>query len=291
VLQINCLNSSSLSINIDTVAPNLQLAQQLAGVVLTGASHLAGQVTDSNIATISYQFDGAPAITLPQSTQFDTPFDFTGINDGGHNLTVTATDIAGNIVSHTYGVTVARGNLLTIALLNDTGISNSDGITSDINVRGQVADRTQISRLEFSLDGNVNYTDLTAALQLDGTFRLLPAQLNSLAGGTLNLGTHSLNVRGVLADGTPIATATLDFTYQTANLNRPSLLLTKASDTGVIGDLVTSAVSVDLIAKAASGSSITLGNRTLLADVNGIATFTGVNLNLLPSHSRNRHWN
>jgi membrane-associated phospholipid phosphatase len=161
-----------------------------------------------------------------------------------------------------------------------TGISNSDGITSDINVRGQVADRTQISRLEFSLDGSTNYTDLTAALQLDGTFRLLPAQLNSLAGGTLNLGTHSLNVRGVLADGTPIATATLDFTYQTANLNRPSLVLAKPSDTGVIGDLVTSAGTVDLIAKAASGSSITLGNRTLVTDVNGIATFTGVNLNL-----------
>ena len=274
------LNSNGLSINIDTVIPNLQLAQSLAGVVLTGASRLAGQVTDTNIATISYQFDGAPAITLPQGTQFDTPFDFTGINDGGHNLTVTATDIAGNSVAHTYGVTVARGTLLTIALLNDTGASNTDGITSDINVRGQVADRTQISRLEFSLDGNANYTDLTAALQLDGTFRLLPAQLNSLAGGTLNLGTHSLNVRGVLADGTPIATATLDFTYQTANLNRPSLLLTKASDTGVIGDLVTSAVSVDLIAKAASGSSITLGNRTLVADINGVATFTGVNLNL-----------
>ena len=271
-------DSSGLSLNIDTVIPNLQLAQQLAGIVLTGTSQLKGQVTDANITAISYQFDGAPAITLPQGTQFDTPFDFTGINDGGHNLTVTAIDIAGNIVSHTYGVTVARGTLLTIALLNDNGISNSDGITSDINVRGQVADRTRISRLEFSLDGSTNYTDLTAALQLDGTFRLLPAQLNSLAGGTLNLGTHSLNVRGVLADGTPIATATLNFTYQSVNTSHPSLVLAKASDTGVIGDLVTSAGTVNLVAKAASGSSITLGNRTLVADVNGIATFTGINL-------------
>jgi RHS repeat-associated protein len=273
-------SSAGLSLNIDTVIPNLQLSQQLAGVVLTGASRLAGQVTDVNITTISYQFDGAPAITLPTGTQFDTPFDFTGINDGGHNLTVTATDLAGNTVSRTYGVTVARGTLLTIALLNDTGVSNSDGITSDINVRGQVADRTRISRLEFALDGSTNYADLTTVLQLDGTFRLLPAQLNSLAGGTLNLGTHSLNVRGVLADGTPLATATLNFTYESANLNRPSLGLTQTSDTGVIGDLVTSAATVDLVAKAASGSSITLGNRTLVADLNGIATFTGVNLTL-----------
>jgi RHS repeat-associated protein len=278
-------SSTALSINIDTVVPNLQLAQQLAGIVLTGSSHLAGQVTDTNINTISYQFDGAPAITLPNFAggtpgTFDTPFDFTGINDGGHNLTVTATDIAGNSVARTYGVTVARGNLLTIALLDDTGISNTDGITSDINVRGQVADRHQISRLEFSLDGSTNYTDLTAALQLDGTFRLLPAQLNSLAGGTLNLGAHSLTVRGVLADGSPVATATLNFTYQSANLDRPSLVLAKASDTGVIGDLVTSAASVDLIAKAAAGSSVKLGTQTLVTDLNGIATFTGINLTL-----------
>jgi RHS repeat-associated protein len=278
-------SSTALRIDIDTVVPNLQLSQQLAGIVLTGSSRLAGQVTDTNINTISYQFDGAPAITLPNFAggtpgTFDTPFDFTGINDGGHNLTVTATDIAGNSVARTYGVTVARGNLLTIALLEDTGISNSDGITSNINVRGQVADRTRISRLEFSLDGNTNYSDLTAALQLDGTFRLLPAQLNSLAGGTLNLGTHSLAVRGVLADGVPVATATLNFTYTNANLDRPSLALTKASDSGVIGDLVTSAASVDLIAKAAAGSSVKLGTQTLVADINGIATFTGINLNL-----------
>jgi RHS repeat-associated protein len=278
-------NASGLTVDIDTVVPNLQLAQQLAGIVLTGTSRLAGQVTDTNINTISYQFDGATPIALPNFAggtpgTFDTPFDFTGINDGGHNLTVTATDIAGNSVARTYGVTVARGNLLTIALLDDTGISNSDGITSDINVRGQVADRTQISRLEFSLDGNTNYTDLTAALQLDGTFRLLPAQLNSLAGGTLNLGAHSLTVRGVLANGSPVATATLNFTYQSANLDRPSLFLAKASDSGVIGDLVTSAASVDLIAKAVAGSSVTLGMQTLVADINGIATFTGINLTL-----------
>ena len=278
-------SATALSINIDTVVPNLQLAQQLAGIVLTGTSHLAGQVTDTNINTISYQFDGAPAINLPNfaggtTGNFDTPFDFTGINDGGHNLTVTATDIAGNSVAHTYGVTVARGNLLTIALLDDTGVSNTDGITSDINVRGQVADRHQISRLEFSLDGSTNYTDLTAALQLDGTFRLLPAQLNSLAGGTLSFGAHSLTAIGVLADGTTVAAATLNFTYQSANLDRPSLALTKASDTGVIGDLVTSATSVDLIAKAAAGTSVKLGTQTLVTDANGIATFTGINLTL-----------
>ncbi len=272
-------SSTALNLNIDTVVPNLQLSQQLAGIVLTGTSRLAGQVTDTNITTISYQFDGAPAITLPTATQFDTPFDFTGINDGGHNLTVTATDVAGNIVSHTYGVTVARGNLLTIALLDDTGISNSDGVTSDINVRGQVADRTQISRLEFALDGSTNYTDLTAALQLDGTFRLLPAQLNSLAGGTLSFGVHRLTAIGVLADGTTVATATLNFTYQSAaTATHPSLVLEKASDTGVSGDLVTSSETVNLVAKAAAGTSVSLGSWTLIADATGIATFTGVSL-------------
>jgi aspartate 1-decarboxylase len=209
----NTTAPQSLNFTLDNTAPLLQLERELTGIVLNNSSYLKGQLTDSHLATLSYQFDGAsPIAVVPNASgNFDAAFDFTGINDGAHNLTLTASDNAGNRIERTYGVTLARGALLTIALLNDTGASNTDGITSDINVRGQVADRRQISRLEFTLDGNPNYADLTVTLQLDGTFRLSPLQLNSLAGGTLAFGTHSLAVRGVLADGTPVSTATLDF--------------------------------------------------------------------------------
>jgi hypothetical protein len=272
-------NSSILTFNIDTALPQLLLERELAGAVLNNTARLKGQVTDTNPIVLSYQFDGGTPIPVTTTTgNFDTAFDFTGINDGGHNLTVTATDIAGNILTRTYGVTIARGALLTIALLNDTGASNTDGITSDTHVRGQVADRTQISRLEFSLDGSTNYADLTVALQLDGTFRLTPIQLDSLAGGRLSLGAHSLTARGVLADGTLVSSVTLNFTYQAATGNVPTLTLATASDTNTIGDLVTSLGTVDLVAQTQAGSTVKLGDKTAVADANGLATFSGINL-------------
>jgi RHS repeat-associated protein len=270
--------SSNLDLLVDTTSPTIQFARDLTGSVLNGTSRLQGEFADANLTTVRYQFDGAAAMEIPANNgRFDSAFDYTGINDGAHDLTVTVTDAAGNVTSRTFEVTVARGDLLTIALLNDTGSSNSDGITSDINIHGQVADRKQISRLEFSLDGDANYADLTAALQLDGTFRLLPAQLDSLAGGKLSFGVHSLQVRGVLADGTLVATASVNFVYQAEN-RHPSLALASGSDTGVKGDLVTSNGTVDLVAKTAAGSSVSLGNLTTIADANGIATFSGIAL-------------
>jgi membrane-associated phospholipid phosphatase len=273
--------ANALRVAIDTTAPQLQLAQDLAGAVLNWSSKFTGQVSDTNIATLSYRFDNAPAIDLVPTGgvfAFDSLFDYGTLGDGAHDLTVVATDLAGNSVTRTYAVNVARGALLAIALLNDTGMSNSDGITSDINVRGLVAERQRVSRLEFAIDGSTSYTDLSNLLQADGSFALSPAQLVALAGGNLAFGTHSLTVRGVAANGTAIDTTTLNFNYQAANINRATLALAKASDTGSAGDLVTSADTVNLVTKTQAGLTVKLGTLTAIADATGTATFTGVAL-------------
>lgn len=272
---------TALNLTIDTTAPQIQLARDLAGIVLNWSSQLAGQVSDSNIATLSYRFDNSPAIDLAPTGgvfSFDALFDYGAIGDGASNLTVVATDLAGNSVSQTYAVTIARGPLLEIALLNDTGISNNDGITSDINVRGRVAERQRIARLEFALDGSTNYTDLTTVLQSDGSFALSPTQLDAIAGGKLAFGTHSLTVRCIAANGNSIGDTILNFNCQAINTNRASLLLAKASDTGVSNDLVTSAEMVDLVARATAGLTVKIGDLTAIADATGTATFTGVAL-------------
>jgi membrane-associated phospholipid phosphatase len=272
---------NALNITIDTTAPQLQLAQDLTGIVLNWSSKFAGRVSDSNIATLSYRFDNTPAIDLAPTGgmfSFDGLFDYGAIGDGARNLTVVATDLAGNSVTQTYAVTVARGPLLEIALLNDTGISNNDGITSDFNMRGKVAERQRISRLEFALDGSTNYTDLTTLLQSDGSFALSPTQIDALAGGKLAFGTHSLSVRCIAANGNAIGDTTLNFNCQAVNTNRASLFLAAASDTGVRNDLVTSADVVNLVAKAEAGLTVKIGDLTAIADATGTATFTGVAL-------------
>jgi membrane-associated phospholipid phosphatase len=271
----------ALKLTIDTTTPELQLVQDLAGIGLNWSSHFAGRVSDRHLATLSYRFDNAPVINLAPTGgvfSFDALFDYGAIGDGTHDLTVVATDLAGNSVSRSYVVTVARGPLLTLALLNDTGISNNDGITSDTNVRGLVAERQRISRLEVALDGSPNYTDLTAALQADGSFGLSPTQLDTLAGGKLAFGTHSLTARCIGANGNSIGDTTLKFNCQAVNTNRASLALSKSSDTGVSSDLVTSASLVDLVAKTQAGLTVKIGDLTAIADATGTATFTGVAL-------------
>jgi membrane-associated phospholipid phosphatase len=272
--------SNALRVAIDTTAPQLQLAQDLAGAVLNWSSKFAGQVSDSSIATLSYRFDNTPAIDLAPTGgvfSFDSLFDYGTLGDGAHDLTVVATDLAGNSVSRTYAVNVARGALLTLALLNDTGVSNSDGITSDTNVRGRIAERQRVSRLEFAIDDN-NYLDLTASLRPDGSFDLSPTQLDTLAGGTLAFGTHTLRARCISANGAPLDITTLSFNCQAVNTNRASLALAKASDTGCLSDLVTSVNVVDLVTKTQAGLTVKLGMMTAIADATGTATFAGVAL-------------
>jgi hypothetical protein len=146
-----------------------------------------------------------------------------------------------------------------------------------------VADRTQVSRLEFALDGATTYADLTGVLQEDGSFRLSALQVNSLAGGQLTTGAHSLVVRTIKVDGTTVATTTLAFTLQATDItNSVQLALTTNSDSGPLGDGVTDAATVTLIAKAAAGGTVTLTGlgRSGVADATGKVLFDSINLAL-----------
>jgi RHS repeat-associated protein len=261
------------------------LGQSLDNTVLNNNSRLQGTISDSQIVTASYSFAGGQTVVLPinSSGNFYAPFDFTGITDGSHQLTLTFTDAAGNSVDRIYAINLTRGPLLTVALLNDTGASNSDGITTDVTIRGQVADRTQISRLEIALDGTTNYADYSFALQNDGSFQLSALQVNSLAGGQLATGAHVLNVRTVSANGIAVATSQLSFTLQAIDTtNSIQLALAISNDSGPIGDGVTDAATVSLIAKAASGSTLTLVglNKTGVADATGQVVFENISLAL-----------
>jgi hypothetical protein len=277
--------SPALALTIDSLAPQFTLGQSLDNTVLNNNSRLQGTISDSQVVTASYSFAGGQTVVLPinSSGNFDAPFDFTGIADGSHQLTLTFTDAAGNSIDRLYVINLTRGPLLTVALLNDTGASNSDGITTDITIRGQVANRTQISRLEIALDGTTNYADYSFALQNDGSFQLSALQVNSLAGGQLTTGAHVLNVRTVSANGVAVGTSQLSFTLQAIDTtNSIQLALATSNDSGPIGDGVTDAATVSLISKAAPGSTLTLVglNKTGVADATGQVVFENINLAL-----------
>jgi Bacterial Ig-like domain len=273
--------SSALALTIDSIAPTLTLGQSLDNATLASNARLQGSIADGLVVTASYSFAGGQTVVLPiNNGQFDAPFDFTGIADGSHQLTLNFTDAAGNSLSRTSAINLSRGPLLTVALLNDTGASNSDGITTDVTIRGQVADRNQISRLEIALDGSTNYADFTFALQNDNSFQLSALQVKSLAGGQLSLGAHTLNVRTVTTNGVTVGSSQLSFTLQATDAANVQLALATNNDSGPIGDGVTDAAKVSLIAKATPGSTLTLAglNRTGVADATGQVVFDNIDL-------------
>jgi len=110
---------------------------------------------------------------------------------------VQALDGAGN--TSFYQLTISRepaatadttAPSLVVQLVNDTGTSNSDRITSDPSISGTLVDDVAgsgIAVFRGGLDSTpaANFTDLSATLNSDGTFLLSAALLDSLAGGKL----------------------------------------------------------------------------------------------------------
>ena len=81
------------------------------------------------------------------------------------------------ITVQTHGVAVTE-----LMLVNDTGISSSDRLTSDPTITGQVSDSGAVQQLLAGF-GSTPTVDITDALQPDGSFTLTTAQLATINGG------------------------------------------------------------------------------------------------------------
>jgi RHS repeat-associated protein len=110
------VSSLSLPLNvvIDTVNPSFNLTNPINTTPLQPGARLTGNAdgTGSGIASVSYRFDNLPEIPLVfnAAENFDQVIDFTGINNGDRTLTLTATDIAGNITTRQFNVNVVNGS-------------------------------------------------------------------------------------------------------------------------------------------------------------------------------------
>ncbi len=166
-----------------------------------------------------------------------------GVNlaDGHYRLLVRAYDSAGNVsnnavLNFTLDTTVGPP---TVALANDTGFSNSDGLTSDPTVQGTGTDTDGIATLEVAFDVGQSpvFHDLSNEFS-NGTFTLSVADLTTALGGPLVDGAYRLLVRTRDIAGNLSANAALVITLDTV-IAPPTLAL--ATDTGVSNtDRVTS---------------------------------------------------
>lgn len=169
---------------------------------------------------------------------------------------------------------------LTARLRNDTGVSSTDGITSDPTVIGQVTDASGIRSLRAGFDNTPSsaFRDITNTIQPDGTFILDALQLATLFGGILPQGNRVLHLEATDNVGN-VSRFDLAFNFdQTA----PTITFDLAPefDTTPVGDQITQFDTVTLRAVTTPGLTVRLvqTGAEVVAGTDGVALFTGVAL-------------
>ncbi|MEO0485521.1 MAG: Ig-like domain-containing protein, partial [Pseudomonadota bacterium] len=144
------------------------------------------------------------------------------------------------------------------ALADDTGASDSDGLTNDPTVAGDLVTDTADPQLEVQFAEGGEFFDVTDAVEDDGSFSLTRAVLEAALGETLDDGEYALTLRASNAVGSEaeIAVAfTLDATA-------PTLVLAPGDDSE--GVLDTGPDILDLtFDEAVSDTALAAGNFTL----------------------------
>ena len=167
--------------------------------------------------------------------------------------------------------------LMTAGLQQDTGLSTSDAITFNPTITGTLADISQIASFTAGFDATPAGSFVTVLTDLlpTGAFTLSTARLNQLAGSTLADGSHTLHLRATDVRGN-VATVDRAFTLDTV-APAGSLALAASSDTGPVGDRLTTLDVVTLTGQTDSLATIVLANNgaTTTADTTGLYAFSG----------------
>ena len=181
---------------------------------------------------------------------------------GANSFTVASIDDAGNIASAAQVITSTaadtRAPEVLLSLKNDTGRSKTDRITFDPTMAGAVNDASAITAFTASIDGKpaVNVLSKLAG----GVFTLSKADLNTIFGGTLPDGNHTLTLRATDAGGLQSTPVNLAFTLDTLRPARPDTPdLAAASDSGEsLTDNITNQTSLAISGNAESGAILRL---------------------------------
>lgn len=303
---------------LDLVDPQLTLTSVTNHSLLTAQSRLSGMVdgTGSAVASLTYQFDNRAAvpITVNADGSFNQNFDFVGLGDGHHTLTLRAKDAAGNTTTTRLEVLLLlspKPPSLNASLMRDTaprGTTNADRITADSTITGQLKPADYGLGIDLglgnSLLGNVTglvsllannrivefragfegtspqqYSDILDAVAADGKFTLSRTRLNQIYGGTLPDGVHTLHLQAKDSCG-GVQTFDLTFTLDTQLTPVPTLDLAPESDSGQKGDRLTSNRIVTLTGQTEANAMVQLAETgaTTIADATGQFTFTDVPL-------------
>ncbi|OBV38943.1 Ig-like domain-containing protein, partial [Janthinobacterium psychrotolerans] len=277
------LASATLAITIDTSAPAQPTAPTLDTASDSGSSN-SDRITSITTPTISgsaenlstitvYDSDGTTVLgttTANGSGAWSIPS--STLADGVHNLTVKATDAAGNtsVVSSALQITIATVGVaptgLALAPSSDSGVSSVDGITSITmpTVTG-TAPANSIVTL-YDSDGS---TVLGTATATGGTWSITPTV-------ALAEGAHTLTAKAFdLVGNTSAASSVLAITIDTRAPGTPTspLALAAGSDSGTSNIDHLTRITNPTVRLSLAGTSAVAGDRAeLLLSGNALGT-------------------
>lgn len=282
--------SQAFVVTVDAALPTLTLSQAIDVAPLTNGARLNGSIdgTGSAVTQILYRWTNGQPITINADAAgaFDQELDFAGIENGAHTLTIIAIDVAGNISTHTFNVTVALdvdAPMGTATLINDTamgGATNQDRITSDPTITGTVVDASQIVAFRASVDVANPSVNILAAVNQQGRFTLDRNRLEQILGGTLEDGAHTVYLQAVDQYNNVSQIFEVRFVLDTSLAL--TVTLDPAFDSAPVGDSQTIASVVSLSGQAEAGAIVELvqTGATTTADANGRFVFEDVALAL-----------
>ena len=213
--------------------------------------------------------------------------------DQTYRLTIggSVSDVAGNPLAdpRIFQFTVAAQSdvdppVIEAHLVNDTGRSPRDGITTDPTIGGTLTDASDIVSFRAGFDNAPveDFLDLFADLNADGSFSLSPARLAQINGDTLAQGYHTLHLYGADQYGNTSSFFDVIFTLDTLPPEAPVFDLSSGSDTGTLGDQETASAIVSLLGRTAADASVRLMETASVSLANhaGGFQFPGVSLQL-----------
>ncbi|NCT42567.1 MAG: type I secretion C-terminal target domain-containing protein, partial [Microcystis aeruginosa G11-09] len=158
---------------------------------------------------------------------------------------------------------------ITANLVNDTGISNSDRLTYDPTIQGQISYSSPLTSVKAQL--NSSAVEILSLIQADGKFLLTTAQLTEINAGTLPDGNYSLKLTAQDNKGNISAIYSYDFSLDRLAPNL-SLNLATNFDSEPVGDLKTTFETVILVGTTEANLTVRLGG--LEATANGLGEFS-----------------
>ena len=149
------------------------------------------------INQLTHSFFAQRGIDLTVS-QYDSGFDANrnGKVDGFEVAIVEANQAVGRTVVELQS-DVDGPTFDSVGLVNDTGSSDSDNITTDVRISGRVQDENTITQVSVSVDGGATLDITSDVNPANGFFTLTRAILDDAAGGILTAGSHAVVISGV----------------------------------------------------------------------------------------------